>query len=143
MERKRILIVDDEENFTRMLKRTLDRTGFYDVFTENHGSQAVAAARDCDPHLILLDVIMPDLDGGDVVAALQRDRKLRKIPVVFLTAAVSKREGNEGGVVSGGFQFLAKPVSLKELVECIEAKLGFPNKGKLPKGAAGDGSKTA
>jgi two-component system alkaline phosphatase synthesis response regulator PhoP len=135
MDRKRILIVDDDDNFTRMLKRTLDRIGFYEVFTENQGSQAVAAARVCAPDLILLDVIMPDMDGGDVMAALQRDLKLRRIPVVFLTAAVSKQEGQEGGVISGGFQFLAKPVSLKGLVECIEAKLGHPNKGKLPHAA--------
>jgi two-component system OmpR family response regulator len=130
MERKCILVVDDEEGFTRMLKRTLERTGFYQVVEENHGAKAVATARACKPDLILLDVIMPDMDGGDVVAALQRDLRLKKIPVVFLTAAVSKREGPEGGVVSGGFQFLAKPVALKTLVDCIEKNLGYPNKGK-------------
>jgi len=132
MERKHILIVDDDENFTRMMKRALDRTGFYEVTVENAGSQAVGTARACQPDLILLDVIMPDMDGGDVVAALQRDLKLRKIPVVFLTAAVSKTEASSGSVVSGGFQFLAKPVTLKDLVECIEEKLGHPNKGKHP-----------
>lgn len=140
MERKRILVVDDEENFTRMVKRTLERTGFYEVFTENRGTQAVAAARFCQPHLILLDVIMPDMDGGDVVMALQKDMKLRKIPVVFLTAAVSRRETNEGGVVSGGFQFLAKPIALADLVESIEAKLGHPNRGR--RSAAKDATAT-
>ncbi len=130
MDLKRILVVDDEESFTRMLKRTLERTGLYEVVKENRGTHAVATARAVKPDLILLDVIMPDMDGGDVIAALQRDPILQKIPVVFLTAAVSKREGHQGGVISGGFKFLAKPVTLKALVDCIEATLGNPNREK-------------
>ena len=83
------------------------------------GSSALATAREFKPDLILLDVIMPSIDGGDVAAQLRADRNLKATPIVFLTATVSKREAGEGTLNSGGDLFLAKPVSVDTLINCL------------------------
>ena len=66
MEKKRILIIDDEAGFTRMVKLNLEKTGQFEVREENKATYALAAAREFKPDLIILDVIMPTMDGGDV-----------------------------------------------------------------------------
>jgi DNA-binding response OmpR family regulator len=121
--KKRILIVDDEVPFTRMVKLNLEKTGAFEVRAENRAASAIAAAREFKPDLIILDVIMPSLDGGDVQAQIKRDRALRNTPIIFLTATVSKREAGEGGLNSGGELFLAKPVSVENLVARIHEHL--------------------
>jgi len=124
MEKKRILIIDDEPSFTRMVKLNLEKTGAFEVREENKATNALAAAREFKPDLILLDVIMPTLDGGDVAGQLEKDRQLRGIPVVFLTATVTHREAGPGGrLTSGGSVFVPKPVSLDTLVKCINENL--------------------
>jgi two-component system, OmpR family, response regulator len=119
MEKKRILIIDDEPGFTRMVKLNLEKTGLFEVREENKATYAIAAAREFKPDLILLDVIMPSMDGGDVAAHIKNDRHLRDVPVVFLTATVSHREAGDVGLNSGGELFLAKPVSVETLIKCI------------------------
>jgi two-component system, OmpR family, alkaline phosphatase synthesis response regulator PhoP len=86
MNTKRILIVDDEAGVTRSLKLTLEATAGYEVRTENDSARAIDTARDFRPHLILLDVLMPHLDGCDVSARLHADPELKDTPIVFLTA---------------------------------------------------------
>jgi len=122
-EKKRILIVDDEISFARMVKLNLEKTGAFEVRTENKAGYALAAAREFKPHLIILDVIMPNMDGGDVSNQIKRDRNLRDTPIIFLTATVSKREAGEDGLNSGGALFLAKPVSFETLVARINEHL--------------------
>src|SRR6266404_3958772 len=92
MAKKKILVIDDEEGMTRMLKRNLEATYRYDVRTENSSAAAVAAAGEFLPDLILLDVMMPGMDGGDVAAKLQQDPRLSQIPIVFLSAIITKAE---------------------------------------------------
>jgi len=122
--KRKILIIDDEPGFTHMVRLTLENTGFYDVREENKPLLALSTAHEFKPDLIFLDVLMPDMDGGDVAAKLKADPEFRNTPVVFLTATVPKREANSsGGLTSGGFLFLAKPVGIKELVKCIEDNL--------------------
>ena len=123
MEKKRILIVDDEEAFTRMMKLVLEQTGLYNVGQESKGTQALATAREFKPDLILLDVVMPDMDGGDVAAQLQADPLLRNVPIVFLTALVDEKESKGKARLSGGFPFIGKLVSDEELLQCIEQNL--------------------
>jgi CheY-like chemotaxis protein len=129
MEKKRILVVDDEVGFTRMVRLNLEQTGVYEVREVNEGKSALATARTFKPDLILLDVVMPDMDGGDVAASIQQDPLLKKIPVIFVTAVVRKREAGSAGMVSGGALFLAKPIGVMELIEAIESSLGKPNTG--------------
>lgn len=121
--KKRILIVDDEASFTRLLKLNLEQTEAYDVRVENWAEDALPAAREFKPDLVLLDVVMPRMFGGDVAAQLQADPALKTTPIVFLTAAVKKSGvAAHGGTISG-FPFLAKPVSADEVIACIEHNL--------------------
>lgn len=123
MDKKRILIVDDEPTFTRMMQLVLEQSGRYVVRQENKGAQALAAARDFKPDLILLDVVMPDLDGGDVAAEIEGDPVLKGIPIVFLTALVDEKESQGNAVKRGGYPFLGKLVSDNDLFKCIEDNL--------------------
>lgn len=124
MTKKRILVVDDEVSITRLLKLNLEKTGLYDVREENSGEGACAAAETFLPDLIITDVMMPDMGGGEVAARLRENPLLRKIPVVFLTAAVKKEElGGSQGII-GGRLYIAKPLDLKGVLAAIERVLG-------------------
>jgi DNA-binding response OmpR family regulator len=120
----RILVVDDEPALTRMVKLNLERTGNYEVRTENQGSKALQAAREFKPDLMLLDVMMPDMSGDEVSAQMKEDKELSQIKYVFMTAIVTKDETEAMGSNIGGNEFLAKPVKTDELIATIERVLG-------------------
>ena len=124
IEKKRILVVDDKPSNSRLVKLCLERTNDYEVREENNARAALAAAEDFQPHLILLDLMMPGMGGGELAACFQANPKLKAVPIVFLTAAVSKKEVEAGGGRSGAFPFLAKPFVLSEMVSCIRQHLG-------------------
>jgi two-component system OmpR family response regulator len=125
MAKKKILVVDDEASLTRMLRRNLEATGKYEVREENSGAHAYETAREFQPDMIILDVMMPDMDGGDVAAKIQDDESLKHIPIVFLTAILKKEEVAEStGSTIGGRTFLVKPVKVDDLIACIENHLG-------------------
>lgn len=123
MLKKKILIVDDEAALTRMVRLNLEKTGEFMVREVNHAPAAITAVREFKPDLILLDVIMPGMDGGDIRARLHADAHLKDIPVVFLTAAVAPGETHGGPLHSGGEEFLPKPVRLDVLLACIKKNL--------------------
>jgi|SRR5438876_2096506 len=131
MEKKRILIIDDEASFTRMVKLNLEKTGSFEVREENRATYALTAAREFKPDAILLDVIMPAMDGGDVAAQIRNDRNLKGTPIIFLTATVSQREAGDDGLNSGGDLFLAKPISVENLIHCLNENVRKP--GEEPK----------
>jgi two-component system OmpR family response regulator len=120
---KRILIVDDEPDITRMVKLVLEQTGIYDIRTENLGRRAVAAAREFRPDLILLDVMMPGMLGSEIGAQLQADPELCAIKFVFLTAMVSKDEELSSAGQIGGQAFIAKPISADDLCKAVAGHL--------------------
>ena len=122
MDKKKILIVDDESGFTHLLKLTLEKAGEYMVLEENDGTRAREAARAFQPDLIFLDIVMPKIDGGDVASQIRNDPSLKNTRIVFLTAIVSKKEAGAGELI-GGFPFLSKPVTLEDLIQCIEENL--------------------
>ena len=124
MKPKHILIVDDEASFTRLLKVNLESRTQHTVEVVNRAHEAIPAARKKKPDLILLDVIMPGQDGGELAARFQADAGLRDVPVVFLTATVSRTEAAHQGMKSGGFTFLSKPISMPDLLACIAQHLG-------------------
>lgn len=117
---KKILVVDDEVVLTKMIKMNLERTGNYTVRTENEGAKALQAAREFNPDLIFMDVMMPDMSGDEVIAEIREDAKLATIPYVFMTAIVTKAETDDLGSNIGGNEFLAKPVKTDELIATIE-----------------------
>jgi CheY-like chemotaxis protein len=120
MTKKRILVVDDEASITRGIRMTLEVAGGYEVRTENVAQDTMAAARDFQPDLVLLDIMMPEMDGGDVAAQLRDDPVLKDIPIVFLTALTSNQETGGHEMASGPGIYLAKPVVMSELTKCIE-----------------------
>ena len=121
--KKRILVVDDELIITHALKKFLGGTGAYEVRTENRPTQALQAAREFEPDLIILDIQMPQLEGGELASLLREDPALKETPIIFLTALVQRREVRESGGTIGGFRFIAKPLVPKMVIDTIETVL--------------------
>ena len=122
-ERRKILVADDESSIREILSIQLARMG-YEVVLACDGEEAVQAYEDETPDLVLLDVMMPRVNGLD---ACQRIRALekksgRRAPVIFLTARDSTHD-KTSAALSGGDEFVSKPVSLDELRERVEAAL--------------------
>ncbi len=121
--KKKILVIDDEADFTKLIRLNLEQTGRFEVRTENRGAAALAAAKSFKPDLVLMDVLMPDLMGSEVAAQMKEDDETKDIPVVFLTAVVGKEEVVQRGGVIGGHLFVAKPVDIKQLIDVIEENM--------------------
>ena len=116
---ERLLLVDDEDNLRSMLEAALRHLGF-EVESAATGREALAAAVSDPPAVIVLDVMLPDLDGFEVCCRLRTEGS--RTPVVFLTA----RDGTEDkvrGLTLGGDDYLVKPFSLEELVARVQAVL--------------------
>jgi two-component system alkaline phosphatase synthesis response regulator PhoP len=92
MTTRRILIVDDEDDIREVAQVSLELVGQYEVLTASSGRDGVRSARDEQPDAILLDVMMPDMDGPATLAELLADPLTRDIPVVFLTAKTQSSE---------------------------------------------------
>jgi len=118
------MIVDDEQGFTRLVRFCLEQTGRYEVHEVNRGTLAMAAVRTVRPDLILLDILMPDVHGDRIAERLKDDPQLRHIPVIFLTAIVSKDDLGAQTKIVGGQPFITKPVSMDLLMACIEEQVG-------------------
>jgi len=116
--------VDDQASNTRLVKLYLERTNDYVVREENVAGAAISAAEEFLPHLILLDVKMPGMDGWDLAGCFQANPKLKGVPIVFLTAAITKGEVAASGGRFWGYPFLAKPFVLTEMVACLKHYLG-------------------
>jgi len=117
MPERRILVVDDEDNLRSMLVAALKYEG-YDVVQASDGAAGLRAARESKPDLIVLDVMMPQLDGFAVVKRLREAGD--RTPVIFLTARDAS-EDRVTGLNLGGDDYLPKPFSLEELVARVEA----------------------
>jgi len=120
--KRRILIVDNDRDTTHLVKILLEKTGRYSVLEENDATNAHQSAQNFRPDLILLDIVMPETDGGEVAAQIQADPELQRTPVIFLTALVTKAETKTGLRIQG-HPFLAKPISIPELINRIEENL--------------------
>ena len=123
MKPKKILLVEDEPDIIRLVKFTLERRNFEVVATSN-GLAAIDIAFNEKPDLILLDVMMPVIDGYETCSRLKKDGKTREIPVIILSAKAQKKEINRG-LEAGASDFIAKPFSPRELREKIEKILSL------------------
>lgn len=116
--RKRILVVDDDPELVELVSFNLKRAG-YAIGTASNGVDAIKKARSLEPDLILLDVMMPELDGFAVCEILRRDSAMASIPILMLTALTGELS-RLAGLGSGATDFLTKPFSPRLLVKRIE-----------------------
>jgi len=121
----KLLVVDDEPDAVQILARTLLARG-YRVITAESGLQAINLAKVEKPDLILLDILMPDMDGTQVAAALQEDPTTRNIPVIFLTCLITKKTQEIGLRYhdAGRYVFMSKPYDLDNLLVEIDRLIG-------------------
>ena len=112
--------MDDLASDTRLLKQQLEQSRKFDVLEENDPRAAVATAEEFKPDLILLDLIMPTMDGRHLAACIAGSPALKAVPIVFLTARITKEEVDAVAGRIGGFPFLAKPVAVEELIACVQ-----------------------
>ena len=117
----RILIADDEVNLRDILRIQLERHGFVVLAAEN-GQQAVEIALKEQPDVIILDVMMPLVDGFAVLGRLKAHPDLRTIPVIMLTARGQERDVLSG-LQAGAADYIVKPFSLKELIARVDVAL--------------------
>ncbi|MYW03152.1 response regulator transcription factor [Streptomyces sp. SID3343] len=117
--RARLLVVDDEPNIRELLSASLRFAGF-EVDSAAAGAEALAAVARCRPSLVVLDVMLPDLDGFEVVRRLRADGT--RLPVLFLTAKDTTKD-KITGLTLGGDDYVTKPFSLEELIARIQAVL--------------------
>ena len=122
-ERKKILLIDDEKGFSVMLKLNLESSEQYEVLIENDSRNGLETALNFKPDLILLDVIMPHLEGPDVARKIEDNPQLHKVPIIFLTAMLTFREMVENNGSIGGRPFIAKPSDIEIIVNTIEQHL--------------------
>ena len=119
MSKRRVLIVDDDKNLSRLSGMILENSGQYEVMIVNDSGRALPAAVQFQPALMLLDVDMPGKDGGDLAREAANDSRLRDIPILFLTGLVSHKEAGDGPLECGGMKFLAKPVEPALLLAAV------------------------
>ena len=118
IERRRILVVDDEERMVRFIRMNLEHDGFQ-VSEAFNGKQAIQKMRDVTPDLILLDVMMPDLTGFEVLETI---REISNVPVIMLTAK-GEEDDRVRGLEHGADDYMVKPFSTRELVSRIKSVL--------------------
>ncbi len=118
--RKTILVVDDEKDIIDMLKYNLEKEG-YAVLTARNGADALKQAKTF-PHLVLLDVMMPEMDGWEVCKELKRDPRTAAIPIIFLTAKGTEFD-EVLGLELGADDYVVKPIALRLLLARVRAVL--------------------
>jgi CheY-like chemotaxis protein len=119
----KILVVDDQPINVQLLKRKLEREGMQ-VAAAYSGQEALDLVRQQKPDLILLDVMMPEMDGIEVCRRLQADEDTRPIPIIFVTARTSK-EGKLEGLGVGAVDYITKPIDLDETLARVQTQLRF------------------
>lgn len=121
--KKRVLIIDDDQDFTSVLQIALEGRGHYEVRSENDALKALAAAKEFGPDVILLDVQMPGLGGGDIAEQFHKEPALKRKKVIFLTGQISPDEVAYYGSEIRGKLFIPKGLETEELIKRIEQSI--------------------
>ncbi len=120
-DKQTILVVDDEQDLLDLIEYNLKKEGF-DVLKAEDGKEGIKMARKHSPDLVLLDIMMPKMDGLEVVEIMRDDDDLRRIPIIFLTARGDEKTEVEG-LNKGGDDYITKPISTTKLISRIKAVL--------------------
>jgi two-component system, OmpR family, alkaline phosphatase synthesis response regulator PhoP len=126
----RILITEDNPQGAELLEAFLAETP-HDTKVAANGEEALRLIADWRPDVVLLDIMMPELEGSEVAAALKQDPVTREVPVIFLTALVSQQDAPTGTCSSGGHTFLPKNIRVDRLIHCIEDKISHQHAGAV------------
>lgn len=121
MVKEKILIVDDEENILELLRFNLENTG-YNVISANNGISALEKVKSERPKLVLLDVMLPKLDGLDVCKEIKKDNNLKNTSIIMLTAKGEELD-KILGLELGADDYITKPFSIRELLARVKAVL--------------------
>ena len=121
MPKQTILVVDDERDLLDLIEYNLKKEGFKVLKAEN-GEEGINKAKEHRPGLILLDIMMPKMDGLEAVEIMRKDEDLKKTPIIFLTAR-SDEKTEIDGLNKGGDDYITKPISTTKLVSRIKAVL--------------------
>jgi CheY-like chemotaxis protein len=119
---KKILLVDDSSTVL-MMERMILSQGRYELFTAKNGREAIERARSERPDLILLDVVMPELDGFGALEAIRADETIRDTPIIMVTTR-SEAQSLERGYARGCNDYVTKPVNSSELLAKVRNLLG-------------------
>ena len=119
--KKRILVVDDERTIVEIVEEELTAHG-YEVYTAVTGEEGLRKCKNLKPDIVILDVMMPDIDGSGVAEGMKDDPETTNIPVIFLTGAVRQSEIPKSHIV-GGQYFLAKPFKSEDLLKILRMVL--------------------
>ena len=133
---KKILIVDDEEDLLIIWDKIFTDAG-YTVLKAANGPDGIKLAESELPHLIILDIMMPGMDGGRVTDILKDSRKTRGIPIIYLSSLVHKDQSHAGYVLGsriGNLHFIPKTSSIEEIVHIVKETIG-----DLPEQVKADG----
>jgi DNA-binding response OmpR family regulator len=118
IERKsRILVVEDDDEIRTMLQRLLSKN--YAVVAASDGRQGLLLAKKSKPDLLLLDVMLPEIDGFDLAAAIRAEDDLKKVPIIFLTARDTAKDTIKG-IQAGARHYVTKPFNIKDVLQKIE-----------------------
>ncbi len=119
---KKILVVDDEKDFRELLKETLRLRGFT-CLTAKNGREAVKIAKNERPSLIILDLVMPEMDGIETHKILKNDRDTKKIPIIAYSAQDPEVFVKKGGEAFDVVDFILKPFNVEVLIDSVEKAL--------------------
>jgi two-component system alkaline phosphatase synthesis response regulator PhoP len=118
---KTILVVDDEKDLLDLIEYNLKKEGFNVLKAEN-GEEGIEKAKEFHPDLVLMDIMMPKMDGMEAVEKMRKDDELKSIPIIFLTARSDEKTEVEG-LNKGGDDYITKPISTTKLISRIKAVL--------------------
>ncbi len=119
--KKEVLVVDDDPLVVKILREPLERAG-YNVSVANHGLEALKKVKERRPDLIILDILMPFLDGFKVARLLKFDKRFKDIPIIVLTSRATEGERKMGEQV-GADEFLYKPFRLPQVLDVVHRYL--------------------
>jgi CheY-like chemotaxis protein len=123
----KVVVIDYEEDFARMTKAALEIMGRFEVVTAGNGRSGINRARAFNPDVILLNVVMPDMNGCTIAQLLREDPITSDIPVLLLTADGGQEEGEGGGPHNGDHHLISRPRTAEELVKKISSVLSLPD----------------
>jgi len=121
--KKKILLVDDDKTFTQVVCFNLEGTGRFEVRVENTGGRGLSVAKEYKPDLILLDLMIPDMSGDKIAHQLKHSKDTRSIPIILLTAIITKKETNDHDNILGNYTVLAKPIEIDKLISAIDKSI--------------------